>query len=77
MARPFDPGAALRVKPVGRIGHDRLQSHAEPDQRLAQCRQRCLCLSGKFDEFAGQLGCFGFQAIARFLPAAFIARAAT
>ena len=73
MARPFDPGAAGAVEPVGRFGQQGFKPQPQPQQRPAQLGQCCLCGQRAFDERPVKLRRFGFQAIARFLPAAFIA----
>ena len=73
MPRALDPCPAGSVEPVGRLGHDRLKPHAQPDQRPAQFGKRRLRLSCLLDERAAQLSGFGFQPIARLLPAALVA----
>ena len=73
MARPLDPRAPLRIQPVRRVFHDRFQSHGQLDQRMADRGQRVLRLPRRLHQIAREIGHLRLDAIARFLPAAFIA----
>ena len=74
MARALDPGATLRIEPVGRVGHDRLEPPAEPLERRADRGKRAGGLRGQIHHRAIEARRLGFDAVSRFLSAAFVAR---
>jgi hypothetical protein len=72
--RALDPRAGLAIEPVRPFLDNRFQPHGQAQQRLAQVFQRFERFGGGFQHRPVELRGFGFQAIARLGPAAFVAR---